>query len=339
MRARGVAVKVDTRTVAVCAGLLVALAAIALLTITSVGARLTVAGAIEAAGGGGTLRERFVLTELRLPRLVLGALVGAAFALGGAVFQSLSRNPLGSPDIIGFTTGASSGALAAILLFGAGPTGIAAGAIAGGLAAAGVVYGLASLRGGGMTRIILIGIGVSAMLLAVNNFLISRARLDAAVAAAAWLTGTLNGRGWDQVLLVVAVLVVVGPVLLSYGRRLQLLELGDEVARGVGVRVGAVRLRLVLLAVAAVAVATAAAGPVAFISLAAPQIARRLTGSAPLQLLPSALTGAVLVLAGDFAAQWLFAPAQLPVGVVTGAVGGGYLAWLLSREWRKGRTA
>ena len=324
------------RTLAVSLGLLVAVAAAVALTIIGVGVRLPLADIVAILNGGGRRSDRFILLDLRLPRLCLGLLAGAALAVSGAVFQSLSRNPLGSPDIVGFTTGSASGAVLAILVLHAGPGGAAGGAILGGVLTALIVYGLAALGGGALGRVVLVGIGISAMLVALNSYLISRARLDAAQAAAVWLVGTLNGRTWQYVQLLGLGLVVLLPPLLLLSGRLRMLEMGDDSAQSLGVRVGRSRLLLVVLAVAVCAVATAATGPVAFVALAAPQITRRLTGAPGLQLLPSALTGALLMVLSDFVAQRLLAPAQLPVGVVTGAVGGAYLAWLLSLQWRKG---
>jgi iron complex transport system permease protein len=336
VRAPGLAVRLDLRTLWVSGALLLATAVVVAWTVVAVGVRLPVADILEILDGGGRRADRFILLDLRLPRVSLGLLTGAALAMSGAVFQSLSRNPLGSPDIVGFTTGAATGAVLAIVTFGAGPAGAALAAVVAGLLTAVIVYGLAAVGGGAVQRLVLVGIGISAMLVAVNSFLISRARLDAAQAAAVWLVGTLNGRTWEYVRLVGFALLVLTPLLLLYGRRLHLLEMGDDSARSLGVRVNRSRLILVLLAVAVCAVATAATGPVAFVALAAPQITRRLTGSPTLQLLPSAITGALLMVLSDFVAQRLLAPAQLPVGVVTGAVGGVYLVWLLAGQWRKG---
>jgi iron complex transport system permease protein len=336
VRAPGLAVRLDLRTLWVSGALLLAVAVVVAWTVVAVGVRLPVADILEILGGGGRRADRFILLDLRLPRVSLGLLAGAALAMSGAVFQSLSRNPLGSPDIVGFTTGSATGAVLAIVAFGAGPAGAALAAVAGGLLTALIVYGLAAAGGGAVSRIVLVGIGISAMLVAVNSYLISRARLDAAQAAAVWLVGTLNGRTWEYARLLGLALLVLTPLLLLYGRRLQLLEMGDDSAQSLGVRVNRSRLILVLLAVAVCAVATATTGPVAFVALAAPQITRRLTGSATLQLLPTAITGALLMVLSDFVAQRLLAPAQLPVGVVTGAVGGVYLAWLLAGQWRKG---
>ena len=336
VRGPGLAVRLDLRTLWVSGALLLATAAVVTWTVVAVGTRLPLADIAEILGGGGRRADRFVLLDLRLPRVTLGLLTGAALAMSGAVFQSLSRNPLGSPDIVGFTTGSATGAVLAIIGFGAGPAGAAASAIVSGLLTALLVYGLASVGGGAVRRLVLVGIGISAMLVAVNSYLISRARVDTAQAAAVWLVGTLNGRTWEYVRLLGLALAVLTPLLLLYGRRLQMLEMGDDSAQSLGVRVNRSRLTLVLLAVAVCAVATAATGPVAFVALAAPQITRRLTGSPALQLLPTAITGALLMALSDFVAQRLLAPAQLPVGVVTGAVGGVYLAWLLAGQWRKG---
>jgi iron complex transport system permease protein len=336
VRAPGLALRLDLRTLGVSGALLLAVAAVVVWTVVAVGVRLPVADILEILDGGGRRADRFILLDLRLPRVSLGLLAGAALAMSGAVFQSLSRNPLGSPDIVGFTTGSATGAVVAILVFGAGPGGAAVAAVVGGLLTALIVYGLAAVGGGAVRRIVLVGIGISAMLVAVNSYLISRARVDAAQAAAVWLVGTLNGRTWEYVRLLGLALLVLTPLLLLFGRRLQLLEMGDDSAQSLGVRVNRSRLVLVLLAVAVCAVATATTGPVAFVALAAPQITRRLTGSPTLQLLPAAITGALLMVLSDFVAQRLLAPAQLPVGVVTGAVGGVYLAWLLAGQWRKG---
>jgi len=338
LRAPGVALRLDVRTLWVGTVLVLGTLAVAAVTIVAVGTRIPFDDMMDVFAGTGRRADRFVLLDLRLPRLSLALLAGAALAVSGAVFQSLSRNPLGSPDIVGFTTGSASGAVLAIIAFGAGPGGAAFGAIVGGLVTALVVYALAALGGGAIRRVVLVGIGISAMLVALNSYLISRARLDAAQSAAVWLVGTLNGRTWTYVQLLGIALLVLTPPLLLMSRRLRMLEMGDESARALGVRANRDRLVLVLLAVAICAVATAATGPVAFVALAAPQITRRLTGAATLQLVPSMITGALLMVLSDFVAQRLLAPAQLPVGVVTGAVGGVYLAWLLSVQWRKGTT-
>ena len=181
------------------------------------------------------------------------------------------------------------------------------------------------------------GIGVAAMLEAFNSFLIIRARLEAAQAAQLWLIGSLSGRGWEHVWPVAAALAVLLPLAVHHGRRLTMLTLGDETAALHGVPVERSRLVLLGVGVALAAVATAAAGPVAFIALAAPQLAVRLTRSSGPGLLPAAAMGALLLVASDWVAQRALPGTPLPVGVATGAVGGAYLVWLLASEWRRVR--
>jgi iron complex transport system permease protein len=176
------------------------------------------------------------------------------------------------------------------------------------------------------------------MLLALTNYLITRARLEDAEQAAVWIAGSRNGRGWDQALPLAIGLVVLVPVALALGRPLKMLELGDDTATALGVRVERTRLWLALVGVGLTALATAAAGPIAFVALAAPQIARRLTRSSGPGLISAALMGALIMQVSDLAAQRLLAPKQLPVGVMTGAIGGLYLAWLLAHEWRSRRS-
>jgi iron complex transport system permease protein len=278
--------------------------------------------------GQGDPASTFIVETLRAPRVLTGLFVGAAFGIAGAIFQSVSRNPLGSPDIVGFTTGSATGALIVILALGesSGPVGL--GAVAGGVVAAGAVYLLSVRNGVQGTRLVLVGIGVAAILESINAYLITRATREDAFAAAHWLVGSLNGRGWEHVWPVAAVLVLAVPVALALARPLALLEMGDDAALALGVPVERSRAAVIFLAVALTAVATASAGPVAFVALAAPQLARRLTRSATPGLLAAALMGALLLAGSDLAAQRLL-DADLPVGVLTGALGGIYLGWLL----------
>lgn len=277
----------------------------------------------------------FFVREQRLPRVLLAVLVGAALGVSGQIFQTLSGNPLGSPDIIGFTTGSATGAVVQIIVLDAGPAATAAGALFGGLATAAAVYLLAYRGGVSGLRLVLVGIGVGLMLQALNTLLVARASLTAAQTAAQWLAGSLNATTWYQVGLVAAALAVLMPAVLVRGQVMAVMSLGDATAAGLGVRTEWQRLVLVVVGVALVAVATAACGPIAFIALAAPQLARRLTRSPGAGLLPAALMGAVLVLGSDIIAQRLFAPTQLAVGVVSGTLGGVYLIWLLASERRR----
>jgi iron complex transport system permease protein len=323
-----VALRVQRRPLIVAALLAAACAALGVAGMALGDFPLSVGEVLRTLAGQGAPGSDFIVTTLRLPRVLTAILVGAAFGVSGAIFQSIARNPLGSPDVIGFTTGSATGALLVIIAVGAGSAQLAAGAVAGGLVAAVAVYLLAYRGGVQGYRLVLVGIGVSAMLLSVNAYLITRASRQDAYVAAHWLVGSLNGRGWEHVYPVAAALAVLLPVALLLSRRLAMLELGDDAAKALGVPVERTRLAMVLLAVALVAVGTASTGPVAFVALAAPQIARRLSNAAVPGLAGAALTGALIMLASDLAAQHLLGVA-LPAGVATGIVGGLYLAWLL----------
>ena len=286
--------------------------------------------------GSGSPDASFIVHELRLPRALTAVLVGAAFGLSGAIFQSLASNPLASPDIIGITAGASTSAVFIIVVLHGGGEFLSVGAIAGGLVTAAAIYFLAFRRGVSAYRLVLVGIGVGAMLNAVTSYLLTSAEIFNAQRATVWLTGSLNGRSWDHVEPFALALLVLVPTTLLLTRPLRTLQLGDDTARGLGVRVETVRTALVLVGVALAAVATAAAGPVAFVAFVSAPIARRLVDTS-LTMVPAALTGATLLLLADIAARTAFAPTELPVGVVTGLIGAPYLIWLLARSNRIGQ--
>lgn len=338
VRFAGATVRVDPRAVVAGTGIIGAAVVTAALALLAAGGYpMTLSEALAALFGVGDdpLAQYFV-QEQRAPRIVLALLVGAALGVSGAIFQSLSANPLGSPDVVGFTVGAATGALVQIILLDGGPAAIAIGALAGGFGAAAIVYALAWRGGLSGIRLVLVGIGIAAVLQAVNSLLIVRASLSAAMTAAQWLAGSFNASTWPQTLVVLIAVVVLVPLALVLARPLDAIGLGDDLAAGLGVRVERRRLELVIVGVALVSLAVAAAGPIAFVALAAPQIGRRLTGTAGAGIAGAALTGALLVLLSDVAAQRVLAPNELPVGVVTGTVGGVYLIWLLSRELRRG---
>ena len=334
----GVSLRVRRRPVVV-SGLLVAvLAALFVVSLGTGDFSISPGGVIAALLGGGDDGTRFIVRDLRLPRAVCAVLVGVALAISGAVFQALTRNPLGSPDIVGFPQGASVGALVVITILEGSGAAVAAGAIAGGAVTALAVYGLAFQRGGTSGyRIILIGVAISFLMLSLIDWLLAKARIEDAQEATRWLLGSLNNRGWDDVLPVAVVLAVLLPAMVPATRTLRVLELGDDSASGLGVRVERARLGLVAIAVGLVSITTVAVGPVGFVALTAPQIARRLARSAGPPIVASALTGAVVVLGSDVAAQRLIPSTPVPVGVMTGTFGGLYLAWLLTMEWRSGR--
>lgn len=287
--------------------------------------------------GNGTGAGAYVVTELRLPRAVTGVLAGLGFGVAGALFQRVLRNPLASPDVIGVTQGASAAAVVCIVLFGVSGTVVSFAALAGALLTSAITYGLARGNGSSGYRLVLIGIGVGAVLASVVSYLLTWADVTLAQQALVWLTGDLNGRGWAQAVPLAVALVVLFPLALLLGRALTGLRLGDDTAAGLGLRVERARSGLLLVATACAACATAAAGPIAFVAFVSDPIASRLVGGARAGLVAPALTGAVVTLAGDFAAQH-FLGSQLPVGVVTGAIGAPYLLWLLARANRAGRV-
>ncbi len=285
--------------------------------------------------GFGDHKAQLVILEWRLPRVLAGIVFGAALGIGGAIFQSLTRNPLGSPDVIGFDAGAYTGALLVITTLGASTASTAVAALAGGAATAIVVYLLAFRRGFQGFRLIIVGIGVASMLASLNTWIILNAELNIALIASAWGAGSLNVITMEEVSIAgwMILPLSIGAALLA--DRLHLLELGDDTASALGVRTGGTRLALIVLGVGLTAAVTAMAGPIAFVSLAAPQIARRLTGSASVTLTASAAVGSLLLVSSDLLAQRLFAPTQIPVGIVTVCLGGVYLVWLLIQEARR----
>jgi iron complex transport system permease protein len=286
--------------------------------------------------GNGSSDADFIVRTLRLPRAIAAVLVGAAFGMAGAMFQSLARNPLASPDVIGITAGASTAAVAVIVLAGGSSNVVSAAAFAGALVTAAAIYLLAYRRGVSSYRLVLVGIGMAAVLGSITAFLFTRAQVYDAQRAAVWITGSLNGTGWEQVRTIGLAMVVLVPLALVLGRPLRMLQLGEETAAGLGVPVQRSQAAILVVAVALTAVATATAGPIAFVAFVAAPIARRLVRS-PLSLVPSALAGAVLLLVSDLVARRAFAPTELPVGLITGILGAPYLLWLLARANKIGR--
>lgn len=327
--------RVDLRTMTVCLVLLALAIAVALVTLASGEYQVPLPDVIGALLGQAEGRIHMVVVEWRLPRTALALILGAALGMSGAIFQSLTRNPLGSPDVIGFEAGSYTGALVVIILMQGGYYFVAGGALAGGLATALLVYALAYSGGVQGFRLIIVGIGVSAMLNSLNTWMLLRAKLEVAMAAAMWGAGTLNGLGLDRLGPAAVVLAVLIPLALMMARPMAQLELGDDAARALGVRAEPTRLGLLVLGVALTATVTATAGPIGFVALAAPQLARRITGSAGVAMVPAAAMGALLLAAADYLAQRAFAPTQLPVGVVTVSLGGVYFVWLLLREARR----
>jgi iron complex transport system permease protein len=333
----GLSLRLDLRALLVVVLLLAAACAAGVALIGTGDAKIPAIDVLRTLAGHGNAYQAFIVNELRLPRVLVGLLVGAALGLGGALFQSVSRNPLGSPDVLGLSQGSTAGALVVIVLLSGSTTQVTIGALMGGLVTGLAIYLLAWKQGVHGYRLVLVGIGVSAIATAVNGYLLTKADLVDAARAVVWMTGSLNGRDWDQVWPLLALCAVLVPLVLVNARGLRMLEMGDDVANALGVRVQRVRLVLMVCAVLLTAAATAAAGPVSFVALTAPQLARRLTRSPGPNLVPSLCMGAALLVAADWASQRAFGADQLPVGVVTGVLGGGYLLWLLVTERRAGR--
>lgn len=284
--------------------------------------------------GEGTEIERQLVLNQRLPRMLAAIVVGAALGLSGAIFQSVSRNALGSPDIIGFTVGSATGALSVVLIGPLAATGVGMGAILGGFVTAAVVMLLAGVGGGATMgqKMVLIGIAVSAMLSSVNDYLITRGDLEKADAAKTWQHGSLNAISWGQMEVQSVIMVIAIPLILTLTRRLRTLELGDDLAAGLGLPVKRTVNLLVAAAVLLVAVAISVAGPIGFLALIAPQLAHRFWRTPGTAMWHSALMGAAILVLADFVAARALAPFQIPVGLVTGAIGGLYMLWLLNRQ-------
>lgn len=279
----------------------------------------------------------FTVGELRLPRAVLAILAGFSFGLAGVTFQTMLRNPLASPDIIGISSGASAAAVFAIIVLSLNETWVSLFALVGALITALAIYLLSHKGGMSGTRLILIGIGVAAMLDSLVTYLLSRAPAWDLQAAMRWLTGSLNNTDWQMVLPVAISCAVLIPTLLSQTRNLAVLRLGDDSAAGLGVHVGRARILLILAAVALLAIATAATGPIAFVAFMAGPIAARLVGGGASLLVPAGLVGALLVSIADLVGQFAL-DNRYPVGVITGVLGAPYLVYLLIRTNRSGAS-
>ncbi|WP_420121862.1 FecCD family ABC transporter permease [Nakamurella sp.] len=328
-----------TRVPAVTLAAFAALLVVVVLGIAAGSAQLGPTDVVRTLLGQGTPSQDLIVVELRLPRVLCGALVGAALGLAGALTQTFARNPLATPDILGVTSGAALGAVAAIVLAG-GSYSIGAGALTlglpavaaiGALGTAAVVYGLSWRDGVDSYRLILVGIGTTAALTGVTSYLIARAQLTEASTASQWLVGSLSGVSWASVWPVLLTVAVVTPFALVQSSNLEVSLLGDDVSTGLGVVVQRHRLVIIGCAVLLTAAAVSAAGPIEFVAFVAPQVVRRLTRTARPPLLASAVTGALVVVGADTLARAVL-PGEVPVGIVTAVIGAPYLIWLLTRR-------
>lgn len=277
----------------------------------------------------------FTVGQLRLPRAVLSIVAGLCFGMGGVAFQIMLRNPLASPDIIGISSGASAAAVFAIVVLSLSGPIVSVFAVVSGLGIALLVYALSFRNGVAGTRLILVGIGVSAMLQSFIAYILSVAPAWSLQEAMRWLTGSVNGAQLSQTLPLILALAAFGGLLLTRTRDLEALRLGDDTAAALGVRVARTRIIVIIASVGMIAFATAVAGPIAFVAFLSGPIAARIMGNNGSLLVPSALVGATLVLVGDYCGQFLL-PSRYPVGVVTGALGAPYLIFLIVRVNRAG---
>ncbi|MFI2780427.1 FecCD family ABC transporter permease [Streptomyces sp. ALB3] len=286
--------------------------------------------------GRGEQVDEFVIMDLRMPRALAGLLVGTALGVSGAITQSIARNPLASPDILGITGGASAVAVFLVTVSGGttaavvSTVGLSAAALAGGLGTGLLVYFLAWRRGIDGFRLILIGISVTAVMEAITTWLLATADIRDVARAQAWLVGSLDNRSWDEVRVVFWCTLVLMAVVAGAAFQFKPMHLGDDIAAGLGVRFSRVRAVLLLCAVLLAAAAVSAAGPVPFVALVAPQVAMRLARCPTPPLLASGLVGALLLTGADLTARSAL-PITLPVGVVTAAIGGPFLVYLLVR--------
>ncbi|PNG21027.1 FecCD family ABC transporter permease [Streptomyces cahuitamycinicus] len=286
--------------------------------------------------GRGEQVDEFVIMDLRMPRALAGLVVGIALGVSGAITQSIARNPLASPDVLGITTGASAVAVFLVTVSGGAAAavtdtvGLSAAALAGGLGTGLLVYFLAWRRGIDGFRLILIGISVSAVMEAVTTWLLVSADIRDVAQAQAWLVGSLDDRSWSEVQVALWGTLVLLVVVAAVAFQFKPMHFGDEVAAGLGVRYAAVRAVLLLCAVLLAGVAVSAAGPVPFVALVAPQVAMRLARCPTPPMLASGLVGALLLIGSDLVARAVL-PVSLPVGVVTAAIGGPFLVYLLVR--------
>jgi len=320
------------RSLAVSAALLLLLAA-AMLASACLGQTVVSPAAVWTVLRGTPGPYDLVVGELRVPRIAVGALVGLSLGISGALVQTVTRNPLASPDVIGVGHGAAAATVGALATgVASSPSAMPVVSVLGGLAAAALVYALAWRNGLQPGRFVLTGVGIGVALSAVVQLYLADSELDAAEQLKLWLTGNLNGRGWEQARPLGVVLLLALPALVWASRAMRPLGLDPETASGLGVRVGRVRLGLTVLGVVLAAAATGAAGPIGFVALTSPQLARRLTRTPHLPLVASGLTGAVVLVVADLVARVLVPPLEIPVGALTALVGGPYLLWLLGRR-------
>lgn len=277
----------------------------------------------------------FAVGTLRLPRMIAGVFAGFAFGVGGYIFQTMLRNPLANPNVIGITAGSSAAAVFCIIVLQASSTIVSIASVMGGLTTVLVIYAFAKGTSFSIGRLILIGIGIQAMLNAIISYLLLIGRESDIPTAMRWLSGSLNGAKMENLYPLVITVLIFTPIILLFGKRLEMLELGEQAATSLGVDTNRTRLILIISSVLIIALATATTGPIAFVAFLSGPIAKKLVGVGFSNIIPAGLIGVILVLASDLIGQFAFV-ARYPVGVITGILGAPYLIYLLVRINRKG---
>lgn len=275
----------------------------------------------------------FTVGTLRLPRATVAIFVGLAFGIAGTIFQTMLRNQLASPDIIGISASASAAGATGIIMFGMGQTSVSIMSTVASLTIAVIIYLLSIKSGFTGTRMILIGIGCAAIMQAWTSYVLSNAAAWDLPTATRWITGSLNTMSWERGMPVIITVIILAPLMIALSHQLSILRLGDDLARGLGIRLTMTRVLLFVGAVVLIAIATAATGPIAFVAFMAGPIASRIFKPGASLVLPAGLLGALLVLVADLAGQYLFGT-RYPVGVITGAIGAPFLIYLLTRSSR-----
>jgi iron complex transport system permease protein len=275
----------------------------------------------------------------RLPRLLVGIGAGAAFGVSGALIQDMLRNPLASPDIVGFSSGAASGALFTVMLTGS-SFWVLPGAMVGGVLSAALVLALAWNKGLSSARLVLTGLALSLFLMALVDIMMAQLDLLTAADIMKWLVGAFPSPEWGDAVLIFGALIILGPFALWQGFALKSLALGDDIATGLGLNVSTTRLKILFLSVGLTACAVGVAGPLPFVAFAANPIARRLSAASGAgngsPLLGAAAVGACLTVLADLVCRSLPIGADLPIGVFTAMIGAPLLMWQLTLEIRKG---
>lgn len=277
----------------------------------------------------------FAVNTIRLPRMLAGLFAGFAFGVAGYTFQTMLRNPLANPNVIGITSGSSAAAVFCIVILHAGGAMVSFAAVIAGLATVILIYFLSRGRTFSIGRLILVGIGVQAMLDAVISYLLLISSEKDVPTAIRWLTGSLNGSQMSELPPLVITVLICAPVIALLGKHLDILELGEQSASSLGVHTDKTRILLIVASVCMIAIATATTGPIAFVSFLAGPIAKRMVGVGFSGVIPAGLVGVVLVLAADLIGQFAFVT-RFPVGVITGLLGAPYLIYLLIQMNRKG---